>query len=84
MIKNSSSLNSPVDYNKFINFVSLIAKGNKQEKLQLLFSFFDKTPDAKISKEELKAHISGTILSLANITFDDSGVEGLKQSICRA
>jgi len=84
MIKNSSSFNSPVDYNKFINFVSIIAKGTKQEKLQLLFSFFDKTPDAKISKEELKAHISGTILSLSNIAFDDAGVEGLKQSICRA
>ena len=78
MIKNSSSLNSPVDYNKFINFVSIIAKGSKQEKLHLLFSFFDKTPDARISKEELKAHISGTILSLAGITFDDQGVEALK------
>ena len=41
-------------------------------------------PDAKISKEELKAHISGTILSLAGITFDDNGVESLKQQICRA
>ena len=71
MIKNSNLQNSPVDYNKFINFVSIIAKGSKQEKLQLLFYFFDKTPDAKITKEELKAHISGTILSLANITFDD-------------
>ena len=29
MIKNSSALNSPVDYNKFINFVSLISKGTK-------------------------------------------------------
>lgn len=84
MIKNSSALNSPVDYNKFINFVSVIAKGSRQEKLQLLFSFFDKTPDARITKEELKAHISGTILSLAGITFDDSGVESLKQAICRA
>lgn len=84
MIKNSSTLNSPVDYKKFINFVSIIAKGSRQEKLQLLFFFFDKTPDAKISKEELKAHISGTILSLAGITFDDQGVEALKQSISRA
>jgi|LauGreDrversion4_2_1035121.scaffolds.fasta_scaffold194759_1 Ca2+-binding EF-hand superfamily protein len=33
MIKNSSALNSPVDYNKFINFVSVIAKGSRQEKL---------------------------------------------------
>ena len=84
MIKNSSALNSPVDYKKFINFVSVIAKGSRQEKLQLLFFFFDKTPDARISKEELKAHISGTILSLAGLTFDDPGVESLKQSICRA
>lgn len=84
MIKNSSALNSPVDYKKFINFVSVIAKGSRQEKLQLLFFFFDKTPDARISKEELKAHISGTILSLAGLTFDDAGVESLKQSICRA
>jgi len=84
MIKNSSTLNSPVDYKKFINFVSIIAKGSRQEKLQLLFFFFDKTPVAKISKEELKAHISGTILSLAGITFDDQGVEALKQSISRA
>lgn len=29
MIKNSSSLNSPVDYKKFINFVSIIAKGSR-------------------------------------------------------
>ena len=33
MIKNSSTLNSPVDYKKFINFVSVIAKGSRQEKL---------------------------------------------------
>ena len=33
MIKNSSALNSPVDYKKFINFVSVIAKGSRQEKL---------------------------------------------------
>ena len=32
----------------------------------------------------MKAHISGTILSLAGLTFDDPGVESLKQSICRA
>jgi hypothetical protein len=37
----------------------------------LLFAFFDKTPDQKITKDELKAHISGTILSLANIAFED-------------
>jgi Ca2+-binding EF-hand superfamily protein len=29
MIKNSSTLNSPVDYKKFINFVSVIAKGSR-------------------------------------------------------
>jgi Ca2+-binding EF-hand superfamily protein len=77
-IKNSNSLNSPIDYNKFINFISIIAKGTKNEKLQLLFAFFNKGGDSKITKEELKAHISGTILSLSSIPFDDSGVELLK------
>jgi Ca2+-binding EF-hand superfamily protein len=71
MIKNSTQLNSPIDYNKFINFISIIAKGSKNEKLYLLFSFFNKGPDSKITKEELKAHISGTILSLSNIPFED-------------
>ena len=33
MIKNSSKLNSPVDYPKFINFVSIVAKGSSEEKL---------------------------------------------------
>jgi hypothetical protein len=33
MIKNSSQLNSPIDYSKFINFVSIISKGTREEKL---------------------------------------------------
>ncbi len=70
-IKNSTSLNSPIDYNKFINFVSIMSKGSKHDKMQLIFFLFNKGNDSKISKEDLKAHISGTILSLANITFDD-------------
>jgi len=64
MIKNSSVINSPIDYNKFITFVSTIAKGNREEKLSLLYTFFDKSVDSKISKDDLKAHISGTILSM--------------------
>ena len=33
MIKNSSQLNSPIDYSKFINFVSIVSKGTREEKL---------------------------------------------------
>mmetsp|Transcript_23358 Transcript_23358/g.22987 ORF Transcript_23358/g.22987 Transcript_23358/m.22987 type:complete len:116 (+) Transcript_23358:305-652(+) len=84
VIKSSSQLNSPIDYVKFINFVSVISKGTKQEKLQLLFWLFNKGGDYKVTKEDVKAHISGTILSLANIQFDDQGVELLKYSISRA
>jgi len=64
MIKNSSILNSPIDYSKFINFVSIVAKGTKEEKLLLLFTLFDKSVDSKITREDLKAHISGTIISM--------------------
>ena len=64
--------------------MSVIAKGSRQDKLQLIFYFFDKSPDGKITKDELKAHISGTILSLCSVSFDDRGVELLKQGIVRA
>jgi len=50
MIKNSSQLNSPIDWAKFINFVSILSRGSPQERLELLFCFFDKTPDARITK----------------------------------
>ena len=33
MIKNSSKLNSPIDYTKFINFISIVNRGSAQEKL---------------------------------------------------
>jgi len=29
-------------------------------------------------------HISGTILSMVNVNFDNGAIEGLKQSICRS
>ena len=84
MIKNSSKLNSPVDYPKFINFVSIVAKGSSEEKLQLLYTFFDKNTELKITKEDLKAHISGTILSMQGVSMDLNDFEKLKQSIASA
>ena len=85
MIKNSSQLNSPIDYSKFINFVSIVAKGSEEEKLQLLYTFFDRSIEAKITKEDLKAHISGTILSMQSVQFDDlPELEQLKRSIAQA
>lgn len=84
MIKNSSAANTPIDYGKFINFVSIVAKGTREEKLQLLFTFFDKSVDSKITKDDLKAHISGTILSMQGVRFDLEDVERLKQSVAQA
>mgnify|MGYP001119493102 CR=1 FL=1 len=81
MIKNSSAANTPIDYGKFINFVSIVAKGSREEKLQLLFTFFDKSVDSKITKDDLKAHISGTILSMQGVRFDLEDVERLKLSV---
>ena len=85
MIKNSSKLNSPIDYCKFINFVSIVSKGSEEEKLQLLYAFFDRGVDSKINKEDLKAHIAGTILSMQSIQFEGlEELEKLKQSIAGA
>ncbi len=84
MIKNSQAANSPIDYGKFINFVSIVAKGSREEKLSLLFTFFDKSVDSKITKDDLKAHISGTILSMQSVCFDIDEIERLKQSVAQA
>ena len=40
--------------------------------------------DPRISKEDMKLHISGTILSMVNVNFENGAVEGLKQAICRS
>jgi len=47
----------------------------------LLFTFFDKSVDSKITKDDLKAHISGTILSMQGVRFDLEDVERLKLSV---
>jgi Ca2+-binding EF-hand superfamily protein len=65
MIKNST-----IYADKFLNFVAIISKGTEDEKLELLYTFFDKGRDAKITKEDLKAHIIGTILSMQGIPFE--------------
>lgn len=84
MIKNSSLLNSPIDYSKFINFVSIVAKGTREEKLQLLYTFFDKSADSKITKEDLKAHISGTIISMQTVSFELTDIDKIKQQVAQA
>jgi Ca2+-binding EF-hand superfamily protein len=81
MIKNSSIISSPIDFEKFFNFIAIISKGTKEEKLQLIYTFFDKGLSAKITKEDLKSHICGTILSMQGVKFDMPEVENLKGSI---
>jgi hypothetical protein len=43
-----------------------------------MYTFFDKIADAKLSKEELKAHINGTIISMQRVQFDVEELEKLK------
>ena len=51
----------------------------------MLYSFFDRSAEAKITKEDLKAHISGTIISMQAVQFEGLGeLEQLKQSIASA
>ena len=61
-----------------MNFSAIFAKGTPDEKLQLLYTFFDKSSDSKLSKEELKAHINGTIISMQRVQFDVEELEKLK------
>ena len=40
--------------------------------------------EPRVNKEDMKLHISGTILSMVNVNFENGAIEGLKQSICRS
>lgn len=40
--------------------------------------------DPRVTKEDMKLHISGTILSMVNVNFENGAIEGLKQQICRS
>lgn len=145
IIKNSSRLNSPIDYQRFISFIAILVKGSRYEKLLLIFSIFGKgipydksgnsgqrgrigdessvfdsesylsgtgaktknllndngsligdsnaeleegeenpIKDPRVTKEDMKLHISGTILSMVNVTFENGSIESLKQIICRS
>ena len=34
--------------------------------------------DPRVTKEDMKLHISGTILSMVNVNFENGAIEGLK------
>jgi hypothetical protein len=40
--------------------------------------------EPRISKEDIKLHISGTILSMVNVNFEDPQIEMLKQSLVKS
>ena len=37
--------------------------------------------EPRISREEIKLHISGTILSMVNVSFEDTQIEAIKHSL---
>mmetsp|Transcript_17061 Transcript_17061/g.15009 ORF Transcript_17061/g.15009 Transcript_17061/m.15009 type:complete len:146 (+) Transcript_17061:293-730(+) len=70
-MKNSPELNSPIDWQKFISFLSIFLKGSEEEKLKLIFLFFDRGRKYSLTKEEMQVVISSTILAMMNIPYED-------------
>ena len=75
IIKNSPELNSPIDWQKFISFLSIFLKGTQEEKLRLLFLFFDRNRKFSVTKDEMTVCISSTILSMMNINYQDPTID---------
>jgi Ca2+-binding EF-hand superfamily protein len=67
LIKNSAQINTPIDWKKFISFMAIAAKGTRMERLSMIYGLIDKSPDAKLAKEDLKSHIGGTLISMIGI-----------------
>ena len=96
IIRNSPELDSPIDWTKFISFISLLVKGTREEKLKLFYLLFEKNTNLGgkarsygedstpgITKEELMMNIQSTILSMLSITFEDPAIEKIKSDIMR-
>ena len=90
-------MDSPIDWTKFISFISILVKGTREEKLKLFYLLFEKntslgggkprnfgddsTPG--ISKEELMMNIQSTILSMLSVTFEDPAIERIKADVMK-
>ena len=83
IMKNSPVLNSPIDWQKFISFLSIFLKGSEEEKLKLIFMFFDRFRKYSITKEEMQVVISSTILSMMTIPYEDKGIEKVREDLLR-
>ena len=63
--------------------MSIFLKGSREEKLKLIYLFYDRNHDFLISKEELTSHMSGAIISMINISFEDNNIEKLKTDVVK-
>ncbi|CAI2379664.1 unnamed protein product [Moneuplotes crassus] len=81
VMKNSPELNSPIDWQKFISFLSIFLKGSEEEKLKLIFLFFDRSRKYTITKEEMQVVISSTILSMMSIPYEDRSIESVRNNL---
>ncbi len=84
LMKNNNTGRKFINWERFIIFVSIIAKGSPQEKLGVLINLFSRQGDLKITKEELRHVFFIIIQSMLNVTFEDPNIERLKLPLKKA
>ena len=72
-----------IDWPTFLNFVIILGKGSKEERLELFFQLFniDNSDKYIISKRNLKQAIWHIFCSLLQVTYEDKIIEDLKSSL---
>jgi Ca2+-binding EF-hand superfamily protein len=81
LLKNTNdSQNGLVTWDKFISFVTILSKGTKEERLQLIFKLFDSTSNAEVTKKSVKDAITSLLFSLLKNSYDEKSVENMRQS----
>ena len=72
-----------IDWPTFLNFVIILAKGSREERLALIFQMFniDNSPDRVLTKRNMKQAIWHIFCSLLNVTYEEPKIESLKSTL---
>jgi len=82
--KKEESGNNFIDWPKFLNFVVILSKGTKAERLKLFYGLFNPTYSSHMTKKQFKQSFTSIMHSLAQITYENKNVEMFKSSILKA
>ncbi len=76
--------NNFIDWPKFLNFVVVLSKGTKAERLKLFYGLFNPTYSSHMTKKQFKQSFTSLLHSLSQITYENPKVELFKTTMLKS